>query len=86
MVAEASIVGAFKMIAMVVGVFVLVRFLGQMMNAKRNMADQETDKVDRENLKNAREQTKKNLGKTKILSKKDRSNDVEDIDFEEVDE
>ncbi|MDG1427459.1 MAG: hypothetical protein P8M19_01180 [Crocinitomicaceae bacterium] len=86
MVYEASIVGAFRMIAIFIGVFVLVRFLGQLMNAKRNRADQEEDRINRQNLKNAREHTKKNLGKTRVLRKKDRASDIEDIDFEEVED
>jgi hypothetical protein len=86
MVCEASIVGAFRMIAIFIGVFVLVRFLGQLMNAKRNMADQEEDRINRQNLKYAREQTKKNFGKTRVLGKKDRASDIEDVDFQEVED
>lgn len=73
------------MILIIVGVFVLVRFLGQLMNAKRNANEQTADAAQREQIRKAREHTKKNLGKTNVIGKNKDSNDVEDVDFEEVD-
>lgn len=83
---EASFTGLIRTVLIIIGVFVLLRFLGQLMNAKRNMAEEQQMK-DRENkIRKAREKTAKNLGKTTIL-KNGRSNasDVEDVDYEEID-
>ena len=86
MIVEASITGLFRMILIIVGVFVLVRFLGQLMNAKRNINEQAADASEREKIKKEREHARQNLGKTNVLGKNSGSNDVEDVDFEEVDE
>lgn len=85
MIAEASIVGVFRMVAIIIGVFVIVRYIGQLMNAKRNVNEQATDSEDRESIKRAQEHTRQNLGKTNIIGKNKGSNDVEDVDFEDVD-
>lgn len=83
---EASFPGLIRTILILIGVFVIVRFIGQMMNAKRNMAEQESMKEREENLRKAREQTARNLGKTTILKNgKRNSGDIEDVDFEEID-
>lgn len=82
---EASFTGLIRTVLIIIGVFVVVRFLGQMMNAKRNMAEQESMKDREENLRKAREQTARNLGKTTIIKDgKRNSGDVEDVDFEEI--
>jgi divalent metal cation (Fe/Co/Zn/Cd) transporter len=85
MIAEAFIPGAFRTIAVVIGVFIIVRYIGQLMNAKRNVNEQAADSEERENIKRAQDQSRKNLGKTNVLGKNQGSNDVEDVDFEEVD-
>ena len=83
---EASFPSLIRTILILIGVFVVIRFLGQMMNAKRNMAEQESMKEREENLRKAREQTARNLGKTTILKNgKRNSGDIEDVDFEEID-
>ena len=83
---EASFPSLIRTILILIGVFVVIRFIGQMMNAKRNMAEQESMKEREENLRKAREQTARNLGKTTILKNgKRNSSDIEDVDFEEID-
>ena len=82
---EASFTGLIRTVFIIIGVFIVIRFLGQLMNAKRNMAEQESMKAREENLRKAREQTARNLGKTTIIKEgKRNSGDVEDVDFEEV--
>ena len=82
---EASFTGLIRTVLIIIGVFIVVRFLGQMMNAKRNMAEQEHMKAQENNLKTERERTAKNLGKTSVIKKGgSASNDVEDVDFEEI--
>ncbi|MFT5858823.1 MAG: divalent metal cation (Fe/Co/Zn/Cd) transporter [Flavobacteriaceae bacterium] len=85
MIAEAFIPGAFRMIAIIIGVFIIVRYIGQLMNAKRNVNEQAADAEQRENIKRAQEHSRQNLGKTNVIGKNKGSNDVEDVDFEEVD-
>jgi hypothetical protein len=91
MIIEASVSGIFKTVLMILGAFVLLRFFGQLMVAKRNLAEErqlkaEQDKFDRE-LKHKKE----NLGRTSILSSSTKSaktsksnSSIEDIDYEEI--
>jgi hypothetical protein len=85
-VAEASLTGVFKMVFIIIGVLVVIRFVGQLMLAKRNISEEkELDRRKKENEAEARRK-KKQLGKTQILSKKQSSRDsVEDVEFEEID-
>lgn len=79
----ASIQGTFKMILMIIGAFVLLRFLGQLMVAKRNLAEQKRHEDFHFELEKQRSFYKKNSGKVNILGKK-HSNNVQDVDYEEV--
>lgn len=85
-IAEASITGVFRMILIIIGVLVVLRFVGQLMIAKRNIAEgKELDRQKKVNDTEARRK-KKHLGKTQILGKKQSSNDgIEDVEFEEID-
>lgn len=85
-VAEASITGAFKMILMVIGALVILRFIGQLMNAKRNMEEERELNRHQRRMEEEARKTRKNFGKTRILGKKTGDSDsVEDVNFEEVD-
>lgn len=84
---EASFTGLIRTVLIIVGVFVVLRFLGQFMNAKRNVAEQDQMKKRENNLKSERERTARNFGKTSILKNGKRaSGDIEDVDFEEIDD
>ncbi len=85
-VAEASITGVFRMILIIIGALVVLRFVGQLMIAKRNIAEEkELDQRKKANEAESRRK-KKHLGKTQILNKKQASNDgIEDVEFEEID-
>jgi len=77
----ASVTGLFRTLLIIVGAFVLLRFIGQLMNAKRNV-DEERDLNDRQRKFEAeRKKSSENFGKTKILKS---SKSAEDVDFEEV--
>ena len=82
---EASFTGLVRTVLIIIGVFVLVRFIGQMMNAKRNVAEQEEMKSRDQALKQERNRVAKNLGKTNVVKKGQGSQDIEDVDFEEID-
>lgn len=92
MVVTASLTGFLRTILIVVGAFTLVRFLGQLMVAKRNLETER--KLNERERKLAKERQDKltNFGKTTILGRgKSRSTkssavsgNAEDVDFEEV--
>lgn len=85
MVVEASISGFFKTILILIGVIVVLRFLGQLMIAKRNM-EQEREMLARErNFQKERNEKLRNFGKVKVVDKKNSpTGKVEDVDFEEI--
>ena len=79
----ASVTGLVRTLLIIIGVFVLLRFLGQLMNARRNV-EEERELNDRQRRFNeTKKKTTQNLGKTRIL-KRTESDGAEDVDFEEV--
>ena len=87
MIQEASITGLFKTLMILIGVFVLLRFLGQLMNAKRNMEEERQLNAHDRKIQKEKAYKQKNLGKTKVVSRNQSpgNSGVEDVDFEEVD-
>ena len=77
-----SITGLFKMILIILGAVVLLRFIGQFMSTKRSMEEERALNERERKLREEKARKQKNLGKTQILSKKA---DAEDVDYEEVD-
>ena len=86
MVVEASLPGLFRTLLIIVAIVFLVRFIGQFMIAKRNMEDEREMNSTRRQFKEQKKKASQDLGKTNILKKSARKNDVEDIDFEEIDD
>lgn len=84
MIAEASVVGVFRTLLILIGLFVILRFLGRLANAKRNIEEEKALDEQKRREKAEREQVAKNLGKTKIISKSSGNKDIEDVDFEEL--
>lgn len=85
-IAEASLTGAIRMILIIIGALVVLRFVGQLMIAKRNISEEK--ELDRQKKAHDAEanRKKRNLGRTQILGKSRSSHDgAEDVDFEEVD-
>jgi hypothetical protein len=90
-VVEASITGVFRTILIVVGAIVVLRFLGQLMIAKRNMEEERNHSQRQRMAEKERKDKLKNFGKTNIIGgsagQKNRSakqSNVEDVDFEEI--
>lgn len=85
MITVLSITGLFRTLLILIGAFVLIRFLGQLMNAKRNM-EAERRANEQERLF-AKEKAKKqqNFGKTEILKNDQLKGAIQDVDFEELD-
>ncbi len=85
MIVEASVTGLFRMLLIIVGVMLLLRFLGQFMMAKRNMEEEREMNSSRRKFDEAKRKSKENSGKIRILGKKrSNSEDIEDVDFEDV--
>lgn len=91
MIIEASVSGIFKTVLMILGAFVLLRFFGQLMVAKRNLAEERQLKDEQDKFDKELKQKKENLGRTSILSSSTKSaktsksnSSIEDIDYEEI--
>lgn len=86
MIVEASLPGLFRTVLIIVTIVFLVRFIGQFMIAKRNMDVEREMNSTRRQFQEQKKKASQDLGKTNILKKSARKNDVEDIDFEEIDD
>lgn len=91
MVVEASITGIFRTVLIVIGAIVLLRFLGQLMIAKRNMEAERKLNEEQRKANQERNDKMKSFGKTTILGEINSKNksvksssDIQDVDFEEV--
>ena len=85
MLVESSIPGLFRTIIIIVGVLVLLRFIGQLMNAKRNMDTERRMNEDKRKAEKEKKEKNRNLGKTNVLKENRSGQNVEDVDFDEVD-
>jgi hypothetical protein len=84
---EASVSGLFRMILLIIGVFVVVRFIGQVIVAKNNVARDREMRNREEALAKEKLKAKQNAGKTKIIrDKKSLKSDEQiiDVDFTDV--
>lgn len=79
----ASATGLFRTILILIGLFVLLRFLGQLMNAKRNMEEERSMNERQRKFEAEKRWTSQNRGKTRII--RDAPGQIEDVDYEEVD-
>ncbi len=91
MVVEASITGLFRTILIIIGAIFVLRFLGQLMQAKRNLEAEKALAKKQNDLAKERNQKLRNFGKTTLISKKSKStkanldeSDIEDAEFEEI--
>ena len=78
-----SIPGTFRMILIIIAVFVIVRFVGRLLIAKRNLDEEKRYNQNTDAYKKAKEQSQKEKGKVHIVEGGYR--EAEDVDFEEVD-
>jgi len=86
MVVEASLPGLLRTLFIIGGVFLLLRFLGQLMIAKRNMEEERDVNAKRRNFESQKRKANENSGKTRILNNKGKSSNssIEDVEFEEI--
>jgi uncharacterized protein YxeA len=77
-----SIPGTLRMILIIIAVFVIVRFVGRIMLAKRNLDEERRYNQNNENFRKEKERSEREKGRTKVMNKG--YTDAEDVDFEEV--
>lgn len=77
-----SITGLFKTLLIIIAVIVIIRFLGKLMTAKRNMEEERRLNKQQREHDNERRFSEKNRGKINISKSQDV--DAEDVDFEEL--
>ncbi|MEJ6616071.1 MAG: hypothetical protein QNL61_04065, partial [Crocinitomicaceae bacterium] len=81
MVSEASVVGVFRTLLILIGLFIVIRFFGRLATAKRNQDEINAMDEARRKFNAEKERVSKNLGKTKISDKSSGNSEVEDVDF-----
>lgn len=80
-----SVTGLFRTLLIIIGVFVLLRFIGQLMQAKRNVEAECRDNHARRESDRARHESQRNFGKTTISKiGKSKYRDEDYTDFEEL--
>ena len=80
-----SVTGLFRTLLIIIGVFVLLRFLGQMMQAKRNVDSERRDLRARKEADRQKSEAQRNFGKTTISKiGKSKFRDEDYTDFEEL--
>lgn len=91
MIVEASVTGIFRTILIIVGTLALLRFLGRIMIAKRNLEEERSILKAKRKQEKELEKIKKRFGKKDIVNDNSNSNHlkinpnkVEDVDFEEI--
>lgn len=85
--AEASAVGLFRTLIFIIGLLVVIRFIGRLMVAKRNLSAEAEMKRNEARRQAEKEAAERNYGKTRILNKKGKSSgnpNVEDVDYTEL--
>lgn len=79
-----SITGLFKTLLIIIGAFVLLRFLGRLATAKRNLDLERQMNEQKKAYESEKRNQQRKVGKTEIIGKKPVSNSTQDVDFEEV--
>lgn len=79
-----SITGLFKTLLILIGAFVVLRFFGQLMIAKRNLAEEKEMKEREKRFEREKRDKERTLGKTQVLRGGNPKEDVQDVDFEEM--
>lgn len=75
-------------ILVIIALFVILKYIGQLMKAKRAVKEQEKDKKERERLNRQKEFVKQNSGKTFVIPKEaeNKISDIEDVEHEDINE
>ena len=77
--------GLIRTILLIIGAVVAVRFIGQLMVAKRNLDAERRIKAEQDRIEKEKRRVEKNKGKTTLVTnQKNTSGPFEDVDYEEV--
>ena len=77
--------GVIRTILIIIGVSVIFRFIGQVINGRRNQADEQAVKARQDAINKQKLYVEKNEGKVNIVSKQaPPTTPFEDVDYEEV--
>ncbi|TXI85481.1 MAG: hypothetical protein E6Q37_06295 [Crocinitomicaceae bacterium] len=77
--------GLIRTVLLIIGVIVALRFIGQLMIAKRNLDEERKSKAELDRLNKLKKHVEKNQGKVTLVSKNNStSGPYEDVDYEEV--
>lgn len=85
---EASITGLFRTLLLILGAYVLIRFIGRLMVAKRLIEKERQDLKREKAFQREKNEKLRNFGKTQIINNSNSSSTssrYEDVDFESVD-
>ena len=82
MIVQASVTGLIKTTLSIIGAMVVLKFIGQLMRAKRNVSAQNRLKAEEQERDRIRIQYEKNQGMTSIVNRP--ISNVEDVDFIET--
>jgi hypothetical protein len=82
MIVESSVTGLIKTTLIIIGAMVVLKFIGQLMIAKRNLSAQNKLKEEEQERNRIRIQYEKNKGKTSFVNRP--ISNVEDVDFTEA--
>ena len=83
MVVTASVSGVFKTILMLLGAMVVLKYLGQLLVAKRNIAEQNKFREEQDKIQKQKAHFERNKGKISIL-RNVKPDNVKDLDYEEI--
>jgi hypothetical protein len=83
MIAEAGITSLVRIVLLIIGAFVVLRFLGRVMIAKRNLEEEREALRKEKDFVRERNQKLKNFGKVSV-TKSEPKGTVQDVDYEEL--
>ena len=83
MVVTASASGVLKTILMLLGAMVVLKYLGQLLVAKRNIAEQNKFREEQDKIQKQKAHFERNKGKISIL-RNVKPDNVKDVDYEEI--
>jgi hypothetical protein len=83
MVVTASVSGVLKTILMLLGAMVVLKYLGQLLVAKRNIAEQNKFREEQSKIQKQKAHFERNKGKISIL-RNVKPDNVKDVDYEEI--
>jgi hypothetical protein len=80
---EGSITGLIRMIFIIIGILVVLRFIGKLILAKQSIQEENRLKAEKKRIEAERKYVEKNKGKISILNTPNSKN-IEDVPFEEI--